>query len=227
MNKFTVSWSNIKDIVEIIGTFASVYIAYNVYKLQSKESNPKVTIKHGLDERDIMNIEGELFFKLMEKELFENTKIGGGFPCFRYNNEKMSYLEIENKGDFPATNLKLVLYVDLKKGVWETGIDEADIKNPHMETYSSKKINYCIKYLPPGETMRIDLFIDRGQFIGYDIRVKTLKSRECKFIKKDSVIKTIKNELFNMLSDSNDERNLYGCGELRDISNHRDEVRYI
>ena len=59
-----------------------------------------------------------------------------------------------------------------------------------------------------------------------DIRVKKLKSNECKFIKKDTIIKSIKHEGFNCLSDSNEMRNLYGCRKL--IDNYDiDDIMYI
>ena len=215
---------NIKDFIEIVGTFAGLYISYIVYKLQKKESNPKITINHKFKKINTTYIEDDSFFD--RKEDFKIYKIGNGFTCMRYKESKISCIEIKNKGEFPATNLKLELCVDLKKGKWDGGIDEIDMINPRMKKYMSKKIKYNIEYIPPGDKIIIYLFEDEGQFIGYDIRVKKLKSNECKFIKKDTIIKSIKHEGFNCLSDSNEMRNLYGCRKL--IDNYDiDDIMYI
>lgn len=48
-------------------------------------------------------------------------------------------LYIENKGNFPATNLIIDLEIVIKKATWDTGIDDIDIKNEKFEDFKKKK----------------------------------------------------------------------------------------
>ena len=214
--------------IEIIIMFATAYISYAVYKLEKKENNPKIVIEHKLIEEDYTNVNDDLFYENRDK--FEQEKRGDGFPCRRYydkyynadeNDEitrkyKFSCIEIENKGDFPATNLEIILYIDLKRTTWNFGTDEADVQNIQTPKYKTREIKIQLEYMPPGKKIRKYLFEYEGQFIGYDVRVGKMKSNEVTFIKKDTVIDTVWYEGLEYLSDLRDEREVYGCIRIKE-----------
>lgn len=218
----------IKDTIDILATIATLYISYAVYKLEKKDNNPKIVIEHKLIEEDYINVNDDLFYENRDK--FEQEKRGDGFPCRRYYDEyynadendeiirkyKFSCIEIENKGDFPATNLEIILYIDLKRTTWNFGIDEADVQNIQTPKYKTREIKIQLEYMPPGKKIRKYLFEYEGQFIGYDVRVGKMKSNEVTFIKKDTVIDKVWHEGLEYLSDSIDIREVYGCVRIKE-----------
>lgn len=214
--------------IEIIIMFATAYISYAVYKLEKKENNPKIVIEHKLVEEDYINVKDDLFYENRDK--FEQEKRGDGFPCRRYYDEyynydknieitrkyKFSCIDIENKGDFPATNLEVILYIDLKKTNLEFSSDEVNEESENVVKYKSEKIEYKINYMPPGKKIRKYIFEYEGQFIGFDVRVIKMKTDEVTFIKKDTVIDTVWHEGLEYLSDSIDIREVYGCVKIKE-----------
>lgn len=214
----------IKNFIEISSTILTLWISILVYRLQKKENNPRLVIEHKLVDENIIRIEDEFFFK--NRFRFEHDKRGDGFPYRRYNDDiymedenmkdKYSCIEIENKGNFPATNVNLILYIDLKRTFWKFGDDEADVKSKKVRKYKSEKIKYKINYIPPGKKIRRYIFRYEGQFIEFDVKVRKLKSKELKFIKKYTLIDTVRHEGLKYLSDSKDEREVYGCIRIKE-----------
>ena len=72
----------------------------------------------------------------------------------------------------------------IKRSIWETGIDEADIKNVSYEDYRTIK---CIKhfdYFPANTQEKVYLYTFKGEFTKAELYINKAKSAEMKYIKK-------------------------------------------
>jgi len=70
---------------------------------------------------------------------------------------KKIIMEIFNKGNSPATNIKIEYIIETYKNKIEFGIDKADIINYYPILYKNPKRIEKIDYIPPGEKYHFDL----------------------------------------------------------------------
>lgn len=216
----TVEFSMFDTIISIIDSI----INFMSYKLGKKVNKPKLIITHKMRFGKIDEIKDDVYFKNREK--FEHNKTGGGFPCIRYKENKISYLEIKNNSEYPVKNLKVNIYVDLKKVVIKRNFlgnksyDNVECKDTKIKKYNSVNIKKNITYIPPGGEIKIDLFMYNGQFIEFDIRVKKIATKEGKAIEKNTILDIVKHEEFTF---DNVKKEVYG---LKELSENRDDIKY-
>ncbi|MGX7014105.1 hypothetical protein [Vagococcus silagei] len=221
---------NWKDIFEVILGVINIYFVILVYKINKKDSNPKLSfevVKQKeifTDKTDMSSFEHSKYFiqnllfghelKLLEWEIAD-TKAGSGFPKDSHSPTYIDLL-IHNKADFPATNVKIDISYVIKKVIYETGIDEIDIIEESIEFIDYKTIQNSINinYLSANSETCYPLAITTGCYISADIYINKVTSDELTFIKKPVKIYSYKHDaLLRGFRDPTEYRKVFGAME--------------
>lgn len=201
---------NWKDIFEIILGLINIYFVVLVYKINKKDSNPKLSFEVirkkeiFTNKTDMSSFEHSKYFtqnllfgyelSLLELEI-NKTKAGSGFPKDFHSPTYIDLL-IYNKADFPTTNVQIDISYVIKKVIYETGIDEIDIIEESIEfiDYKTIKKSININYLSANSETCYPLAITEGRYISADIYLNKVTSDELTFIKKPVKIYTYKHD---------------------------------
>lgn len=225
-----ISWflNNWKYIFDVFIALVNIVFVYLVFQLNKKDSNPKISFDF-IKEKNCINLESgeeifdhdKYFFKdiLLGHELktlgfkLADKKIGCGFPQ-EYHVPNYLTLLIQNKGDFPATNVEVEISYLVKKITYETGIDEIDILEETIEFVDYKKITKIVhlSYLPAHSEKYYPISIVRGEYITADIFINYAKSDERIFIKKPIKIYTYLHNYYEKgFNDPSQLRRVFGA----------------
>lgn len=207
-----------KNILEIFLSGISLYIAYLMYKLNKKETNPKISFEPYIEVASMKNYNKNKIFSdklyILYNELEELEKKEGhikGFPSIEHE-KQIIYLKMFNRGDYPATSIEIDLELKIKKASWNTDTDEFDIIDESIRYLDYRSISKKIKidYMPSNSMKKIDLCYVSGKFISMDIYI-SCKSKEENFIKnKIKIFTYIHKDLKDGLSDSVHLRKILG-----------------
>lgn len=141
-----------------------------------------------------------------------------GFPSIRHDKQVLS-LDIVNNSDFPVKNISAQIILIVKRAVWETGIDEADIISDTVKYIKYKEIkkNIEIPYLGVNVNKKIYLANLEGFFIAADFYIQEAKSQKVTYIKERTILHEYEHKDFcGGLTDSNHFRNLLGANNKID-----------
>lgn len=204
----------IESVINIIGTLVNLFFVYLVYKLNKKDSNPKLSLITRFEDKNDDDYSFLDLNTLFNRYYFESNGIDfnlSGFPEIEHNERKWK-LEIDNKGEFPAINVRLSISLVIKRVEFDIGIDETDILNEKIVDYKKVTKEIEIDYLPALSKREIDIVILRGDFIVADLVINKLISDEMEYIEKPIKIDIYKHlDLIEGLEDSYHYRKLIGA----------------
>lgn len=139
-----------------------------------------------------------------------------GFPEEKENKIIIWYLDVENKSEYPATNLQIKLELIIKKHDWDTGIDEADILNERIVEYERIKRTIMLDYFPGLYKKRYKLLNLNGDFPKADLIITKAKSDEATYISKPIKIDSYEHSSFNTgFEDSQNYRRFLGADKAK------------
>lgn len=233
----------IESCINIIVGIVNLYFVLLVYRLNKRETNPKISFNPKIADFSKLNRlvdinvkqnmtpeekkEEEIVSKHLEEwydvTLFDEEVYFGkinfdlsGFPEISHEN-MLWVLNIDNKGDFPAINLIVEIELVIKRVKFDTGIDSADIINPRFVDY--KRISKIIKldYLPSRYSKKIKLLKLQGDFIEADLYIKKAYSDEITYIEKLIKIDTYTHPVYlSGFKDMPHMRRCFGADEKGD-----------
>lgn len=178
-----------------MGIIINIYFVWLVYRLNKKNGNPKISFN--IEQEEISSI-----YSTTDRFLFKETYLEGyidtkadGLPDERHN-PFIWKLKIDNKGEFPATNLNIDLELIIKRVICETskesmgGVDSDDIILWRYKDYQVFKEKIEINYLPALSSKMIQIAYLDGKFFKADLHIKKAKSNEAHFTKKSFLLDT-------------------------------------
>ncbi|WP_101773791.1 hypothetical protein [Peptostreptococcus faecalis] len=212
---------SIKNIIELILSIVNIYFVFLVYKLNKKESNPKLGFSTNIKEYDFKSNLSKTFdhsngifsdrIKLLNVKIRNNDIDHKRFP-YENHNSKSLYLKISNTGDFPATDIVINIDFIIKRTLWDKNLDPLSIsaEDCNIVKYKIFSEELKIDYIPAQSDEIVFLTILYGTFISADLVINSAKSNEMKFIKKPTKLYTYFHESYDNYSDSAQFRSIMG-----------------
>ncbi|USL15749.1 hypothetical protein [Bacillus thuringiensis] len=170
-------------LVSAVGTLVSAVFVFLTYKVYKKTLDTRLYVIS-----EIENEKEEKYdhrYNLYNHESFRGLKFDGeGFPHEDFHHIKKRWnLHIENKGDFPATDVKLKYRINIYNTEITYGIDQSDIKAQHEAVFVSSVKEINIEYLPPEGSYSVPLIYLEGKFPRATVEIEYFKCNENSFIK--------------------------------------------
>ena len=188
-----------------IGTMISAFIAFNVYSLNKKEINPRLSVipKKIKEDNDYYY---EYSFSLVHLNVNDP-----GFPELRFRHDSTLWqFEIVNTSDFPAVEVTVSYSVNIKKAIIEFYESTGDLIDGRYETVFTVNREAKFDYIPAQIKVVEKVLYLNGEFLKADLVIHKLKTKKQSFIKKSITIDTYEHPGFHEINDGGDYYALLG-----------------
>ncbi|HFU7072818.1 hypothetical protein [Bacillus cereus] len=193
------------------GAVISAFFVFLTYRVYKKSLDTKLFI---LPKIELVDDDSDNDFRyfLINRECFTGLDfIREGFPHPKFYHENQKWnLYIYNKGDLPATNIKLKYRITIFNNRLNYGIDKSDILNHSLEEYVFHDDTITIEYLPPEGSYCVPLIFLKGEFPKATVHILDFRCNENTFIKNKTLISSYEHPSRYKLVDGNDLRKFYG-----------------
>ncbi|MEH0979278.1 hypothetical protein AB1I92_07585 [Bacillus mobilis] len=207
--------SLIISLISALGTLVSAVFVFLTYKVYKKSLDTRLNVISEIEDEEEERYDHRFYLRNYEE--FLGLEFGGeGFPHEDFHHSKKKWsLNIENKGDFPATDVKLKYRINIYNTEITYGIDQSDVID-HQEAvfvWSEKEIS--IQYLPPGGSYSVPLIYLEGKFPRATVEIEYFKCNENSFIKKRVEVDSYEHPSMYFLADSVAHKKFVGIAAFK------------
>lgn len=202
-------------LISALGTLVSAVFVFLTYKVYKKSLDTRLYVISKIEDEEEQTYDDR--FYLRNHEEFLGLEFGGeGFPHEDFHHSKKKWsLNIENKGDFPATDVKLKYRINIYNTEITYEIDQSDVKTQHEAVFVSSVKEVHIEYLPPEGSYNVPLIYLEGKFPRATVEIEYFKCNENSFIKNKVEVGSYEHPSRYMLADSVDHKKFVGIADFK------------
>lgn len=202
-------------LISALGTLVSAVFVFLTYKVYKKSLDTRLYVISKIEDEEEQTYDDRFYLRNYEE--FWGLEFGGeGFPHEDFHHSKKKWsLNIENTGDFPATDVKLKYRINIYNTEITYGIDQSDVKTQHEAVFVSSVKEVHIEYLPPEGRYSVPLIYLEGKFPRATVEIEYFKCNENSFIKNKVEVGSYEHPSRYMLADSVDHKKFVGIADFK------------
>ncbi|PGY28447.1 hypothetical protein COE20_10670 [Bacillus cereus] len=202
-------------LISALGSIVSAVFVFLTYKVYKKSLDTRLYVISKIQNEEEATYDHR--FNLYNYEEFRGLEFEGeGFPHEDFHHSKKKWsLNIENTGDFPATDVKLKYRINIYNTEITYGIDQADVEAHQEAVFVSSEKEISIEYLPPEGIYSVPLIYLEGKFPRATVEIEYFKCNENTFIKNRVEVGSYEHPGMYMLADSVAHKKFVGIAAFK------------
>ncbi|MGN4289659.1 hypothetical protein [Bacillus cereus group sp. MYBK87-2] len=206
---------NLIALISALGTLVSAVFVFLTYKVYKKSLDTRLHVISKIENEEEQTYDHRFYLRNYEE--FWGLEFGGeGFPHEDFHHSKKKWsLNIENKGDVPATDVKLKYRINIYNTEITYGIDQNDVVAQQEAVYVWGEKEIRIQYLPPGGSYSVPLIYLEGEFPRATVEIEYFKCNENSFIKNRVEVGSYEHPDMFKLADSVDHKKFVGIAAFK------------